>query len=166
MASNERAALDTYLCSGVFVDSASPVVGEFTERALRGLWLNARARGVALYYAVRDGLKYDLYAMAMQKEDFVASNIVRRDSASCVPKAILLTAEARAAGIPARIGYADVRNHLCTPNMYAEIKNCHAGQRPVYLSWLCGDAFQQMYGDLGAMLSRLNGDFANQVKVQ
>jgi transglutaminase-like putative cysteine protease len=36
-----------------------------------------------------------------------------------VGKASLLTAAARAAGIPARIGFADVRNHLCTPRLRA-----------------------------------------------
>jgi len=35
----------------------------------------------------------------------------------CVPKAALLAAAARAAGIPARVGYADVRNHLSTERL-------------------------------------------------
>ena len=35
----------------------------------------------------------------------------------CVPKAVLLTAAARRAGIPARLGFADVRNHLTTEKL-------------------------------------------------
>ena len=35
----------------------------------------------------------------------------------CVPKAVLLAAACRAAGIPARLGFADVRNHLSTERM-------------------------------------------------
>ncbi len=35
----------------------------------------------------------------------------------CVPKAALLAAAARAVGIPARVGYADVRNHLSTERL-------------------------------------------------
>jgi transglutaminase-like putative cysteine protease len=35
----------------------------------------------------------------------------------CVTKAALLAAAARAAGIPARVGFADVRNHLSTQRM-------------------------------------------------
>jgi transglutaminase-like putative cysteine protease len=40
----------------------------------------------------------------------------------CVTKAALLTAAARAAGIPARVGYADVRNHLRTERMRQTMK--------------------------------------------
>ena len=39
----------------------------------------------------------------------------------CVPKAILLCAGARAVGIPARIGFADVRNHLSTEKLRARM---------------------------------------------
>src|SRR4029077_19226901 len=35
----------------------------------------------------------------------------------CIPKAALLAATARAAGIPARVGYGDVRNHLSTKKL-------------------------------------------------
>jgi transglutaminase-like putative cysteine protease len=35
----------------------------------------------------------------------------------CVPKSIVLTALARASGIPARLGFADVRNHLTSEKL-------------------------------------------------
>ena len=38
-----------------------------------------------------------------------------------MPKAALLAACARAAGIPARVGYADVKNHLTTPELTAKM---------------------------------------------
>src|SRR5581483_199373 len=41
-----------------------------------------------------------------------ASSVIARGRAYCVPKAVVLTAVARAAGIPSRLGFADVRNHL------------------------------------------------------
>jgi transglutaminase-like putative cysteine protease len=34
-----------------------------------------------------------------------------------VPKAVLLAASCRAVGIPARLGFSDVRNHLSTPRL-------------------------------------------------
>lgn len=37
-------------------------------------------------------------------------------TAYCVPKAVLLTAAYRAGGIRAAVGFADVRNHLNSPN--------------------------------------------------
>ena len=43
-----------------------------------------------------------------------ASTVATAERAYCVPKAVLLTAACRAAGIPARLGFADVRNHLQT----------------------------------------------------
>lgn len=113
---------EVFLQPGTFVDSDHAAVQTFTQVALQGIGGGNTERGVALYYAVRDGLRYDPYAMALQREDFVASEIARRDAAFCVPKAILLTASARAAGIPARLGFADVRNHLCTPRLKAAMQ--------------------------------------------
>jgi transglutaminase-like putative cysteine protease len=39
-----------------------------------------------------------------------------------VPKAVVLAAVARAAGIPARLGFADVRNHLSTQRLRDTMK--------------------------------------------
>ena len=111
--------VDEYLTPGVFVDSDHPAVKAFAEKALEGAGPTAIDRAVALYFTVRDGLRYDPYSMNMGPENFVASQIALRESAFCIPKAILLTACARAAGIPARLGYADVRNHLCSPKLKA-----------------------------------------------
>lgn len=111
--------IEEYLHPGKFIDSAHPGVIAFTEKALQGAGPSAMERAVAIYYAVRDGLRYDPYSMSMGEENFVASNIATASEAFCIPKAILLTACARAAGIPARIGYADVRNHLCSPKLKA-----------------------------------------------
>ena len=38
-----------------------------------------------------------------------------------MPKAVLLTAVARARGIPGRVGFADVRNHLSTDKLAARM---------------------------------------------
>jgi transglutaminase-like putative cysteine protease len=38
-----------------------------------------------------------------------------------VPKSVLLTASARARGIPARLGFADVRNHLTSEKLRASM---------------------------------------------
>ena len=108
-----------YLRPGIFVDSDHPAVKAFTEKALQGVGPDDIERAVALYYAVRDGLRYDPYSMNMEAANFIASHIATQNAAFCIPKAILLTACARAAGIPARIGYADVRNHLCSPKLKA-----------------------------------------------
>jgi transglutaminase-like putative cysteine protease len=50
-------------------------------------------------------------------EIFRASSVLAAGHGYCVGKASLCAALARAAGIPARIGFADVRNHLASPRL-------------------------------------------------
>lgn len=70
-----------------------------------------------LFTAVRDDIRYDPYRISLTPEDMTASACLDRGYGFCVPKAVLLTAVARARGIPARLGFADVRNHLATPKL-------------------------------------------------
>ncbi|WP_321488910.1 transglutaminase family protein [uncultured Hyphomonas sp.] len=70
-----------------------------------------------LFYAVRDGFRYDPYNLATEREAFKASNILDETATWCVPKSIVLTALARASGIAARLGFADVRNHLTSEKL-------------------------------------------------
>jgi len=72
---------------------------------------------VRLYYAIRDGIRYNPYAMSRERSDFRASAIAGAESSFCVPKAIFLSASGRAAGIPSRLGFADVRNHLASAQL-------------------------------------------------
>ena len=72
---------------------------------------------VALYYAVRDQLRYDPYAIGTKLVDYTASKTLASGRGWCVTKAIVYAACLRAVGIPARLGYADVRNHLSTENL-------------------------------------------------
>ena len=67
-----------------------------------------RERAVALYLAVRDGFRYDPYRIDLSPQGMTASTVLTNGYGWCVPKAALLTAACRAAGIPARIGFADV----------------------------------------------------------
>lgn len=77
---------------------------------------------VGLYYAVRDKLRYDPYTFSMEKENFKASVVLKAGRAWCVPKSILFTACCRAIGVPSRLGFADVKNHLSTERMRKSMK--------------------------------------------
>ncbi len=99
-----------------FLDWEASSVHDFSKRATEGA-TSDRERATRLFYAVRDGYRYDPYTASHEAADYRASAIVEVSSTYCAPKAILLTAVARAAGIPARIGFADVRNHLATPKL-------------------------------------------------
>ncbi|MCJ7815220.1 MAG: transglutaminase family protein [Xanthomonadales bacterium] len=72
---------------------------------------------ISLYYAVRDRIRYDPYTPGEQPGDYSASRTLEMMRGWCVPKSILYAACCRALGIPARLGYADVRNHLSTENL-------------------------------------------------
>jgi transglutaminase-like putative cysteine protease len=97
------------------VDSDHPAVREFAAQNARGA--SDRARSVALFYAVRDGFRYDPYRLDLSPDGMKASTVLASGHGWCVPKATLLAAACRAAGIPARLGFADVRNHLATERM-------------------------------------------------
>lgn len=105
-----------------FIDSESPVVRQFAERA-RGDARGHTAVAVALFNAVRDGIRYDPFTSSRDPVDYQASTIAESSSNWCVPKAVLLTAAARAAGIPARLGFSDVRNHLTTEKLRAQMQS-------------------------------------------
>ncbi len=74
-------------------------------------------KAVKLYYAARDGVRYDPYAFGFDGNTFKASHVLAEKKAFCVPKAILLAALCRAQNIPARLGFADVKNHLASDNL-------------------------------------------------
>lgn len=65
-----------------------------------------------LCVAVRDAIRYTPYADLTDRESYRASSCMAAGSGYCVAKATLLAASARHLGVPARIGLADVRNHL------------------------------------------------------
>lgn len=112
------ADMDRYRQPTRYIDSDSEAVRAFTRKALAGSdGLSETQKAVRLFYAVRDEIRYDPYAFSLRPEDYVASAIAGFKSAYCVPKAILLTACLRAAGIPAAVGFADVRNHLNSPKL-------------------------------------------------
>ena len=98
------------------IDSDHPEVIAYAERVTAGL-STAREKAVALYYAVRDLVMYDMMVEHFSREVFKASHCLHAKRTFCIPKAVLLAACARAVGIPSRLGFADVTNHLATPKM-------------------------------------------------
>lgn len=104
------------------IDSDHAAVVAFAERVGGGASGSPRESAVKLYYAVRDGLRYDPYRIDLSAAGMRASQVLTDGNGWCVTKAALMTAAARAIGIPARVGYADVRNHLSTERMRRELQ--------------------------------------------
>ena len=111
--------MSEYLTPGRFVDCDHPAVVAFSREYSKGK--GGREKAVSLYYAVRDRIRYNPFQNFTLDDTYRASVCVEQGSGWCVPKAALLAACARAAGIPARVGYADVRNHITTPELTAKM---------------------------------------------
>jgi transglutaminase-like putative cysteine protease len=103
------------LAPTALIDSDHPEIVAFARRHAVGA--DVRERAVALTLAVRDGFRYDPYRIDLSPQGMRASSVIAQGYGWCVPKAALLAAACRAAGIPARVGYADVRNHLSTERL-------------------------------------------------
>ena len=78
---------------------------------------------VNLYYAVRDKIRYDPYSFRPTPEGHRASLTVEQKRGYCVMKAVTLAAVARYKGIPARLGFGNVKNHLMSPRLLEYLKS-------------------------------------------
>jgi len=99
-----------------YIESDHPEVVRFAREAA-GDAVSAVERAVRLYYAVRDGFRYNPYCMSLEKEPYRASHVLAAGEGFCIQKAILLAAAARSLGLPCRLGFATVRNHLATKKL-------------------------------------------------
>ena len=102
------------------IDSDHPTVQAFALTHATGT--SNRERAVALFYAVRDGFRYDPYRVNLAPDGMRASAVIAAGHGWCANKAVLLAAACRAAAIPARLGFADVRNHLSTERLRQMMK--------------------------------------------
>src|SRR6476646_2029079 len=98
-----------------FLDFDHPDVAGFARRAAGDG--SDREKAVRLYRAVRDGIRYDPYSFHLAPDWLSASRTLQAGVGWCVPKAVLLAACCRAERIPARLGFADVKNHLATERL-------------------------------------------------
>lgn len=116
-----KSNLSEYLQPTTTIDCNHTAVEEFARKSAKGA-SKQKDQAIKLYYAVRDGIRYDPYSIELTVEGLRASTTLESCRGWCVPKAILLAACCRALGIPARLGFADVRNHLSTARMRAHMK--------------------------------------------
>ena len=106
--------LEFYLEPTDIIDSDHPDVMSYAKKLAPNPADEPVDRAVKLYYGVRDPIWYDPYLPFYRPEHYRASLTLKRGRAFCIGKATLLCALGRASGIPSRLGFADVRNHLAT----------------------------------------------------
>lgn len=105
-----------YLRPTSFIDCDHPAVIDYAN-AVVGRESNELEKIKALFYAVRDDIRYDPYTIDLQPDGMRASVALENKLGFCITKALLLAAVARVIGIPSRLGFADVKNHLNTERL-------------------------------------------------
>jgi transglutaminase-like putative cysteine protease len=108
--------MSEYLRPTFFIESEHPSVVEYAND-VTDHDSNDVDTAKALFYAVRDDIRYDPYKIDLRPEGMRASAALENKYGFCIPKAVLLAASARAKGIPSRLGFADVKNHLNTERL-------------------------------------------------
>jgi len=108
--------MDIFLQSTEFLDYQHPAVQAFALENTIGAQTD-KEKAIQLFYAVRDKIRYDPYRITLSPEGMKASTTLSNGYGFCITKAVLLAAVARCAGIHARLGFADVTNHLTTQKL-------------------------------------------------
>ncbi len=129
--------LHSYLQPGPYIDCDHPDVQAFARKHTQKA-RTPREQAVALYYAVRDGWKYNPYRISLRPESVKASSILRRTEGHCIDKAIILVASLRGVGIPARLCLAKVRNHIAVEKMMAAFGSDELAPHGYLELWLAG----------------------------
>lgn len=109
---------EAHLAPSDIIDCDHPSIVDFEKSTVNGIdRMDLTAKAVALYYAVRDGIRYTPYYPFYLPEHYRASSILKSGRGYCVSKASLLCALGRASKIPSRLGFATVKNHLVTQEL-------------------------------------------------
>lgn len=104
------------LAPGTYLDSDHPAVIAFAEKAIGDATTDAE-KASRLFRAVRERLYYDPYTLSRDPHAHTASGALELTRTYCIPKAVLLAAAARAVGLPAQLGFSDVKNHLSSKKL-------------------------------------------------
>jgi transglutaminase-like putative cysteine protease len=111
---NDANDLLPFLLPTEFIDSDTPAIRQLAEDLRQS---DDTQTAIALFEWVRDQIRYDPWTAGDPAAMYKASAILERRSGYCVQKAVVLAALGRAAGIPSRLGFADVRNHKIPDSM-------------------------------------------------
>ncbi len=93
-----------------FIDCDTAIIKEKSQELIAQFDDNPE-KARRIFYFVRDKIRYSIYSSRSEDSDFKASQILTKGQGYCVQKAVLLVALARAAHIPARLRFAEIRIH-------------------------------------------------------
>lgn len=110
-----------YLNPTYFIDSDNEHVINFAKETIKDL-KDPLEISIALYYKIRDQFQYNPYDLKLEPYAYKASYLLTKDYGHCIEKSILLAACCRVAGIPSRLGFANVTNHIGTERLEKILK--------------------------------------------
>ncbi len=110
MKADNQTDMEDFLKPTFTIESDHPAVVDRAQNLTQGCQSDSE-KATKLFYFVRDAIRYNIFMISVFEEDFQASRVLEWGKGYCVQKAVLLTALARAAGIPARMAFARIRNH-------------------------------------------------------
>jgi transglutaminase-like putative cysteine protease len=128
--------MEEFLEPAYYIDSDSEIVKNFVKKHLSP-GTSDKEKGIKLFYAVRDEIRYNPYLLTLDKEKYRGSYLLKVHEGFCIQKAILLAAAARCAGIPSRLNFANVINHLSTEHLRKILKTdlfVFHGSTEIYLN--------------------------------
>lgn len=105
--------MEKYLLPTSFIDFQHPLVVDFTTQHSDKA-MSDQENIVALYYAVRDSIVYSPWHLTMNPDTISASQTITRGIGYCIEKSLVLAAAGRLLGVPSRLGFSIVRNHIST----------------------------------------------------
>jgi transglutaminase-like putative cysteine protease len=113
--------MDEFMKATWFIDADNPSIRQKSAQLVSGI-RSQKQQAVALFHFVRDDFPYKLLYEIPGREYFKASATLARGNGFCMPKSVLLAALARSAGIPSRLHFADIRNHILPPTTLERLK--------------------------------------------
>ena len=108
--------MNTYLCQTDFLDFDQKIVRDYAILHTTENQTDTE-KAIALYLAVRDGFYYNPYILDLTKNGLKSSTILGRKYSYCVEKAVLLASLLRCVGIPSRLYFGNVKNHIATEKL-------------------------------------------------
>jgi transglutaminase-like putative cysteine protease len=111
--------LSLYLAPTYYLDYDAPSVSRISQEIEAS---HPEEPLKAIFNFVRDKIAYSPYSPFYLPEHYPASKTLERGEGFCIQKAVLLAALARAHGIPSRLVFADIRNHLVPQKLWAMMR--------------------------------------------
>ncbi|OGP83263.1 MAG: hypothetical protein A2Z08_02755 [Deltaproteobacteria bacterium RBG_16_54_11] len=147
--------MSPFLQATEVIDCNHSQIQALTSQTIRGA-RDVHEKAQRLFYLVRDTIPYNLYVPFFLLEHYRASTTLHRGSGYCVQKAVLLVALARAAGIPARLVFADIRNYLISERV-AELMETNLFVFHGYVEWFLGERWVRVTPSFDKEVSREHG---------